>query len=256
MSEPRLYYRNWVDSQSIFSLSHGGNSSYLYDRGETLLYTTSGANSDATTSSIYVYFYEGVIQKNRIIDAIFLKNYNWKNWSASWWNGSSWPTITSDSNDTNTSRYIGVSPVTTNAVRFDITSTKTANQEKSIGEIVVCQLLSVAGNNDFSSYDPKWRERTKEIVLGDGAIHRVNVKDSAGRLCKYEAATKFTYLSKSTRDELKAIKDAGQPFLLQPESVTVPEDVYYVHWANAWDEKYMSSYKGSGYEVIMNVKEV
>jgi hypothetical protein len=58
------------------------------------------------------------------------------------------------------------------------------------------------------------------------------------------------------RDDFKALKEAGQPFLWQPESVTVPEDVYYVHWTNAWDDRYMDNYKGAGYEVVMDLKEV
>jgi hypothetical protein len=58
------------------------------------------------------------------------------------------------------------------------------------------------------------------------------------------------------RDNLKAIKETGLPFLWQPESVSLPQEVYFVHWVNAWDGKYMAAYKGAGYEVTVDVKEV
>lgn len=254
MSEPRIYSRNWIDSESVFTRTYGGTTSYLFDRNTTPLYQTSGANNDSTTESLYIYFYQGGILQVRPIDTVVLRNYNWKEWSVNYWNGSSWSAIASQTTDVLSDRYVGTPYINTSSLRIDITKTKTPNQEKTIGEIIVCTTLLPC--DDMSSYDPKWRERSKEIVLGDGSIHKVYTKDKSGRLSKYEAALKFHYLSKATRDALKAIKDTGEPFLFQPESVTVPEDIYYVHWSNTWDEKYMSNFKSAGYEVVMNLKEV
>lgn len=255
MSEPRIYTRNYVDSQSNFVVSHSGNNSYLYDRNDLTQFVTTGANNDLTTFSLECFFIEGGVNQTRTIDTIFIKNYNLKGWSIYSWNGSVWEVKANYANDTLSTRYLVISPFSTNKILLVCDTTKTANEEKKIGELIVCNTTLDVGS-DMTSYDPKWRERVKDVVLGDGSLHKVYVKDASGRLGKYEASAKFNYLSKATRDALKAIKDSGQPFLLQPESVTVPEDVYYVHWANAWDEKYMSSYKGSGYEVVMNVKEV
>lgn len=254
MAEPRIYSRNWVDAQTSFTLSHGGVTTYLYDRSDNPPFTTSGANSDATSVSITMYFYEAGTPVYRTIDGIFLKNYNWKNWSIKYWDGSSFQSWTSQTNDTQSDRFINIGSSSLDRLQIDIVSTKTANQEKSIGEIVLCGVTLAA--DDMASYDTKWREKTKEIVLGDGAIHRVITRAVSGRNGRYEARCRWSYLSKAMRDNFKALKESGQPFLWQPESVNVPEEVYYVHWTNAWDDKYMNNFKGAGYEVVMDLKEV
>lgn len=254
MAEPRIYSRNYIDSQTVFSLSHGGNTPYLYDRSDTPVFTTTGANSDSTTVSIYIYFVNNGASVYRTLDTAIFKNYNFKEWSISYWNGSSWTSLASQSNDSLSNRYISWGYIPVDRIRIDIVSTQSANQEKSIGEIVLCGVTNTPP--DLSSYDTKWREKTKEIVLGDGSIHRVITRAVSGRNGRYEARCRWSYLTKAQRDDLKILKESGQPFMWQPESVNVPEEMYYVHWTNAWDDKYMSNYKGAGYEVEMDLKEV
>lgn len=255
MSEPRIYSRNYVDKYCSFSPTHGGNVIYLFDGYANTVYSTTGANSDSTQTTIFIDFYSDSLPVNRQIDTIIMKNYNFKSWSIEYRDGTNWILLSYQTTDIQNNRHITFSPVSTQRIRIDATTTKTPNEEKKIGELIVCNTTLDVGS-DMSSYDPKWRERVKDIVLGDGSLHKVYVKDASGRLGKYEASAKFNYLSKATRDALKAIKDSGQPFLWQPESVTAPEDVYFVHWANPWDEKYMSQNKSAGYEVVMNLKEV
>lgn len=254
MAEPRIYSRNWVDANSVISSTHGGTTGALFDRGTSVQFVTTGANSDATTFEVTIAFYEGGVSQTRIVDSLFLLNHNLKTWTLYYWNGSSWVSATSQAADAQTSRYSTFGSVSTTQVKLSATATMTTNQEKAIGEIVLCGVALAA--DDMASYDTKWREKTKEIVLGDGAIHRVITRAVSGRNGRYEARCRWSYLSKAMRDNLKAIKEAGQPFLWQPESVNVPEEVYYVHWTNAWDDKYMSNYKGAGYEVVMDLKEV
>jgi len=254
MSEPRIYTRNYIDSQCNFILTHGGIPSYLYDGNASTQYVTTGANNDATVSYIEFEFIDGGITQSRTIDTIIIKNHNLKDWALYSWGGSDWVIQFSIFGDTTSNKYIAFTPFSTTKILLYTSVTKTANEEKKIGELIVCNTKLVC--DDMTKYDPRWRERSKEITLGDGSIHKVYMRDASGRLGKYEASARFDYVSKSMRDSLKAIKDEGQPFLWQPESVTVPEDVYYCHWSNAWDEKYISSFKGSGYEVVMNVKEV
>ncbi len=254
MAEPRIYSRNWLDANSVFTSTHGGVTSLLYDRSSAVQFSTTGANSDATTAEIIIEFYEGGVSQTRTINGFFLLNHNLKSWELDRWTGSSWVEWQSLSADSSSSSYWELGSYAVTKARFTMTATKTANQEKAIGEIVLCGLTLAA--DDLASYDTKWREKTKEIVLGDGAIHRVITRAVSGRNGRYEARCRWSYLSKAQRDNFKALKEAGQPFLWQPESVNVPEEVYYVHWTNAWDDKYMSNYKGAGYEVVMDLKEV
>jgi hypothetical protein len=159
MAEPRIYSRNWIDGLTSFTLSHGGATSYLYDRSDTPVYTTTGAASDSTTASIYLYFYDAGYPIYRTIDTIFLKNYNWKEWSVNYWNGSSWVALASQTTDTESNRYISISNNSLDRIRIDIVKTKTPNQEKSIGEIVLCNVT--LATDDLSSYDTKWREKRR-----------------------------------------------------------------------------------------------
>lgn len=263
MSEPKFYTASLLTATSQLSGSYvfgSSNLGYLLDRGETLQWSTSGANNDATAIDMRISTNVGVS-----VSMIMVKNTNLHTdatgISVHYFNGSIFTPFLSQTKTVigalgdSTQIFTFPSQIVsyTQGVMVYMVSTG-YNLEKKAGEVIVANLIYSAP--DFSTYDPKWRERTKEIVLGDGSVHRVSVKDAAGRIGKYEAATKWSYLTKAERDSLKAIKDSGQPFLLQPESETVPDEIYYVHWANAWDEKYMSSYKGSGYEVVMNVKEV
>jgi len=254
MAEPRIYSRNWLDANSVFTSTHGGVTSLLYDRSSAVQFSTTGANSDATAFELTIEFYEGGVSQTRTIDTLFLLNHNLKTWTFYRWDGSAWQSVTNQASDATTSRYAGVTQFSATKVKISATATMTTNQEKTIGEIIICGVALAA--EDLASYDTKWREKTKEIVLGDGAIHRVITRAVSGRNGRYEARCRWSYLTKAQRDNLKAIKEAGQPFLWQPESVNVPEDVYYVHWANTWDDKYMSNYKGAGYEVVMDLKEV
>lgn len=254
MAEPRIYSRNWVDSQSVITTTYGGTTSLLYDRSSVVQFTTTGANSDATAVDIVIEFYEGGVSQTRTVNAFFLLNHNIKTWDFQRWTGSTWTSWQSLSSDTTSSSYWELPSYAVTKVKLSVSATQTANQEKSIGEIVVCGLSLAA--EDLASYDTKWREKTKEIVLGDGAIHRVITRAVSGRNGRYEARCRWSYLTKAQRNNLKALKESAKPFLWQPESVNVPEEVYYVHWTNAWDDKYMSNYKGAGYEVVMDLKEV
>ena len=254
MAEPRIYSRNWVDANSVITSTHGGTTGALFDRGTAVQFVTTGANSDATTFEVTISFYDGGVSQTRSVDSMFLLNHNLKTWTLYYWNGSSWVSATSQAADAQASRYSAFTLFSASSVKLSCTATQTTNQEKAIGEIVLCGVALAA--DDLASYDTKWREKTKEIVLGDGAIHRVITRAVSGRNGRYEARCRWSYLSKAQRDNFKALKEAGQPFLWQPESVNVPEEVYYVHWTNTWDDKYMSNYKGAGYEVVMDLKEV
>lgn len=252
--EPRFYTRNYIDGDCQFVLSHGGVSSQLHDRSTSTQFTTVGANNDSTMMSLYINFYENGIQQSRGIDTIFLLNHNLKNWSYHSFNGSTYDMIATHTGYVGANTYGTFTPVNTTGVLLQCNVTQTANAEKLIGELMFCSTLNAS--QDFSTYNTRWREKIREVVLGDGSLHRVITRAVSGRNGRYESRCSFRYLTKSQRDDLKAMKETGMPFLIQPESVTVPEEVYYVHWTNAWDDRYMDNYKGAGYEVVMDLKEV
>ncbi len=255
MSEPKIYTRNYVDSESVFTLSHGGTPLYAYDRNAATRLVSTGANSDATTVDIEIAFYQGGVAQTRTIDTLALLNHNLKTWTLYRWDGAAYQSVTSQAADALANRVVSFTSFSATKVKLSCSATQTTNAEKAVGEIVLCALTLDVGS-DMTGYDVRWRERAREVTLGDGSLHKVFMKDDSGRLGKYEATVRFDYISKATRDLLKAIRDTGQPFLWQPESVSVPEDLFLVHWASTWSDKYTATHKGAGYELAITVKEV
>lgn len=261
MSEPKFYNKNVLSSMSQLSggyVSGSSTLSRLFDRGDSIQWASVGANNDSVPVDMRV-----SVDSGTTISTIVLKNHNFYpgGYSLSYWNGSTWAAFSNESRTTITDTAGKVHTIATfTAQALQPTGvliymlTTGYHYEKMVGEIILTDVNFVGP--DFASYDPRWREKTKDVVLGDGSLHRVYTKDEAGRTGKYEASAKFTYLTKQQRDNLKSLKDSATHFIVQPESVTNPEEFYTVHWANAWDEKYMSSYKGAGYEVALNLREV
>jgi hypothetical protein len=252
--EPRIYTRNYVDADCSFTSSHGGVTANLFDRNTVSRMVTTGANNDVTIISLYINFIENGVPQTRTIDTMFLLNHNLKNWSYYSYNGATYDLLSTHTGYVGTNSIETFTPVATTGILLQCDVTQSANAEKSIGEIIFC--ATVNASQDLSAYDTRWREKTKDIVLGDGSIHRVVTRAVSGRNGRYEARCRYRFLTKSQRDDLKALKETGLPFLWQPESVTVPEDVFFVHWSNSWDDRYMDNFKGAGYEVSMDLKEV
>jgi hypothetical protein len=123
------------------------------------------------------------------------------------------------------------------------------------GEIIACALTLDIGRG-LDQYDMKFREKVKEITLGDGSVHVAVTRFSPNRTQKYGANIKISYLSAATVASLMAIKQAGAPFLWQPESTAVPADIYYVHWSGPFDVHYVSTYTVAGYTLSAALKEV
>lgn len=256
MAEPKIYTKNYITRDCVITVSHGdGSKAYLYDRDQDSKWITSGANSDATDISIQIDFYEGTVAQNRTITRLFLLNHNLKTWDAEYWDGSAWQALTSETTDAASDTYKTFNSVTTAKIRLSCTATQTTNQEKYIGELIACALTLDIGR-DLEQYDMKYREKVKEIALGDGSSHMAVTRFSPNRTQKYGANVRLIYLSAATVALLQAIKEAGEPFLWQPESTTVPSDIFFVHWAGPFDVHYVTTYKGAGYTLSAALREV
>lgn len=257
MSEPFLFTRNYVDDQSDVTVSHGsGSKSYLFDRDPDSQWVTSGANDDATEASVEVEFFEDGVSVERDIDRLLLINHNFKNWVAEYWNGSAWVTLTSEAADAASTTLKSFGQVSTTKVRVRVTETQVADAEKTLGELIICAILLDPGRDVEPDYQPKWREMSSEQIMGDGSLHKIVTRWAQNRVQRYEARVTFNFLSNADRLTLKAIRDGGVPFLWYPESIYRPAEIYFVEWSAPWSEQYVSSYKGSGTRVQMDLKEV
>lgn len=257
MSEPILLTRNYVDDESVITVSHGNSSKhYLFDRDPASTWLTSGANSDATEISIIVEFYEGGVAVDKDIDRVLIANHNLEDWIFEYWDGSAWQTVVTKTGDTAGTTMEDFGEVNTTKVKLTATATQTTDAEKFIGEMVVCDLLLDIGRDMESDYQQRWRELSAEQIMGDGSLHKMVTRWAQNRVEKYEAQVNFDFVSEADRVTLKEIRDGGEPFIWYPERTARPTEFYLVHWAGPWAEHYASSYKGAGTRVSLSLREV
>jgi hypothetical protein len=256
MAEPKIYKKNYVSPGCVLSISSGSATGVkLYDRDIASKWISSGANNDATTVTIQVDFYEGLVAIQRTIDTLILINHNLKNWLYDYWDGSAWQNLYTNAADAATTRVVSHTQVTTYKVRITVTATQSTNAEKFIGEMV-STLLQLDIGQDFASYKPGYRSKMKELMLGDGSITRVFIRPTPNRVQKYGARATLKYISDATVATFYSIKESGDPFLWYPESTRRPTEIFYCHWANDWDAQYSSGFKGSGWDINLDLKEV
>lgn len=257
MSEPKIYTKNYVNTDDTFTVSSGAAAiSNIYDRDKVSQWGSSGANSDSTTVTIEVAFFEKTTAVSRTIDTLLLLNHNLAAFTVYYWDGTtyqSWATGTAAAAGAN--NLISLSSQTTSKVKLTMLTTNPSNAEKAIGEFILCALQLDIGL-DPVSYKVQYRQKIKQITLGDGSLHQASVFWTANRSEKYEAKVNFENLPAATRDLLAAIKEAAQPFLWYPESITKPDDIFLVNWyaPYAWD--YNSLYKGAGVNIGLDLREV
>lgn len=256
MAEPKIYTRNYITADNVYTISHGSSTkANLYDYDKDTKFLTTGANSDATTVSLQVDFYEGSVAISRTIDTLMLLNHNLKTWTAYYWDGSAWQSWATESADAAANTIKSNTSRTTLKIKIEVTATQTVDAEKYLGELVVCALLLNIGT-ELESYEPNWREKAKELVMGDGSIHTVTTRFTSNRTQKYGAKVSFRFLALATVNSLLSIKQANQPFLWYPESTQRVDDIYLVRWAGPFKQKYATKYKTAGYVLEMDLREV
>src|SRR5688572_3828006 len=257
MSEPLILTKNYVNEDDTISVTHGSaTKDYLFDRDIDSKWITTGANSDATTVTIEISFYERSVAVSRTINRLLLINYNWKAWRFYYWDGSAWQQITAQTVDASSTRFVSFSSQSTTKVKFEIDSTQTVNAEKFAGEIVVAALQLDLGQ-EMDDYDPSYSEKSSVIELGDGGSHKMISRWTPNRSQRYRAKVIFKNISEANRLLLKAIAEAREPFLWYPESTYRPSDIFLVNWNNSWTgDKYVIPAKPAGVEVLMDLQEV
>lgn len=271
MPEPKFYTRNYIDTESTyFTGNFVGDESNIYpttsvpkafDRDNDSQFISVGADDDTTLVVLTFYFYEGGIAISRIIDTVIMLNHNWKNFTIEYWDGSTWTHFADGINQTENS-IISAAGVEAKGIRMYVLLTQTADQEKAIGEIIACSLYldleggTIAAASDLVDYSPGSSQKSFDMQLANGNNVRTVVMNSPNRSDKYEAKASFRYLDSDQLEALRFLKNLGEPFIWQPESEHRPAEVYFVYWIGNFSYRYVTSYKGAGFQLDMQVKEV
>lgn len=257
MTEPKIYTKNVLNSGNDYSFSSGDDlGSRLYDGDKNSKWQSDGENDDANPISIYSSLTVNGYDLEQDIDTLILLNHNLKDVLLTYWNGSTYATADSESAIADDISVFDFSEVTTQQLILAATETQTVDAEKFIGELIICHSL-LSFSQDMVGYDPLFVPRkANELLLADGGLHRSLVPHSLTRSSKYEAKARFDFLTLAEIEILQALKDTGDSFLWQPESTQRPDEIYHVNWVGNFNAKYVSAYKGAGYRLDMELKEI
>lgn len=227
----------------------------LYDRDRDVYWSSSGQGTDGTSVTLITQFNTpagAVVSK--AIDTIILLNHNFSDITIS--SSPDGVTYTSRATPTGaTHNLVSISQLTLPYWKVACSNTSPSNAEKKCAELILCSLLLDPGV-ELDSYDVSYRQMAPEIPLADGSIHRTVVKWTEARSAKYEFNGRMSYLTYTQLEGLRTLKESGAAFYWQPESTTRPQDIYYVNWTGPFRYRYISSYKGAGFQVDFQFKEV
>ena len=196
------------------------------------------------------------------IDFFALQNINWKNFKVEWKAGAGAFAIIpgfdftgSDNAETDLVKtFASISPDT-----YKITVTTTTDADlKKLGGIYAClKTLQLSENiGGMDKYDKVFREKVRLVRLGDNAISREFIFRSATSYEHFGAAVRFNLLTRAERDLMRGIKRAGDPFTFFPEPGEVNRDLFTCQFKGVWRDKYVSTFKGTGYQIGASIEEL
>lgn len=258
MGESYILNSNAIDKYSTYAPNFGGTPENISDYDIASIYTTSGANSDATIATLDVLFNDiNGNAVNKQLDFIYITGNNFKHWWLEYWNGSAWIEILNETNTTNT-LFRTFTLVSCVKIRILIQTTRTPDEEKKMSVVVTGNQKPFLSPipQDMSSYKIVTRNKSSLIQTADGSIHFSAVRFTPTRREKYGARIVFKNLDSTTYSVLRTLKNLGSTFIWWPESENNQSEIYLVIWVNPFSASYTSTYKGAGWTIDMELQEV
>jgi len=255
MTEPIIYSRNYLDSQTVIGgAGNWANQEKLFDGNSETQFTSVDADDDDVDVALYIQFYEGGVLQDRYIDTLIFLNHNILEFTSFYWNGTGYSELVDDDDISDEDSFFSFTGVTTREVLIVLKKTQTVDQEKLIGELFLCEKTDFS--KEMVSYTIGSRTKAVETLLADGTLHRSIIRDAGNKSEKYESKVVFDYLTQAEIDDLIALKESGENFLWQPESISRPELVYNVQWCGVLRYGYSNIYKGAGFRIEMDLREI
>lgn len=247
----------FLTSTSIVVDSNTASAEFIMDPDTSFQWVSSGFNNDLTTASMTINFDETVTVSRIALVGMNLKAFDM------FYNGatantfsitSTGDTTTSQySSNSETSKFIQVTPVQCTSVTIDMKSTIVADAEKAIGYLVVSE-----EHVDFpripAAKDYKPQRFGKEIVhtLSDGSVRIQTVAT------KHSADVKLEYISESFRNSLKTIFDLHEGMIFVPFGTTTGWDavIFPCVWPSPFDfYRYSDNAPNAGFGGTIRLKE-
>ena len=245
-------YQNYLNTTSAISCGSGTiTNQYLFDLDDDLSWSTIGNNDDLTSTVVTISF-----AATSAVDRICIKNHNLKQFRV-FYNGATANTFTPDINYTqnsDTSSYFSVTQVNATSVSFQLDKTITADQEKSIGELILSRVgVSFERAPNASGYKPQIRRKSINHKMSDGGIIQHVIAD------KWEAKLKYKFIGSDFHDDLYSFYTLLKPFIFTPFPTNSSWDGISktVNWiGNFKYYNYSSENPNSGYTIDINLQEI
>jgi hypothetical protein len=209
-------YKNFIQTTtSIVVDSNTSTVAFLLNRDRTFQYSSDGFNNDTTTTTMRINFSE-----TTTVSRIALLSHNLEGFTI-YYNGATANTFsmsttsdttTSDySGNTDTNKYLTVTPVDCTSVSIDMKTTISANAEKAIGHLVISDLLldferlPAAGN-----YNPMLEPRDVVHTLSNGGQRKQTLDEN------WRVNISYRHITETFRNSLKTVFDLHSEFMFVP----------------------------------------
>ena len=262
MSNMEFLSLNSVNTTTQITVSTSSNTSRFFDRRQSEQYSSSGDNSDATTTTITIEFTSA-----QIIDRIALENINWKGFKA-YYNSNSSNLFSITSADTGTTEYTQNSQTnmyfkleaeqSCTSIIFEITTTISANEEKKCGQIwAMNQKFALDSNPDSKGYKAKIDRKEYAHRMSDGGTTTYFINDN------FSADIKLKYVSQTVYDNLKDLYNDKVSFTFVPfptgtawENNFSVARIYECNWIKSYDfESYSKNLTTLGHQGTIRLRE-
>jgi hypothetical protein len=151
---------------------------------------------------------------------------------------------------------ISFAAISADTIRITATHTQGSATNKRIGGVYASLMAVQLTQGHLNSYDKRYREKVRTVVLGDGSEAQEYILRSAASYHHYGATVGLDLCSQAERDAILAIKRVGDPFTWIPEPGDLKREVYTCRMDGPWGDRYYNSFKGAGYTLNLNIKEV
>lgn len=229
--------------------------------GDPESYWQSDTGVDGTSEVIELSFHVRSALTPAYIDLLALQNINFRRFKVEYkLGGGSYAIIPgadyTAADYTAADLLISFSQVQADTIRIMATHTQGGATNKRLGGVYASLMALQLSQGGMVKYDKRYREQVRSVVLGDGSEAQEFVLRSAASYFHYGSTVSIELASQAERDAILSVKRGGEPFTWIPEPGDLPREVYTCRMDGPWGDRYYSTFKGSGYTIDLNIKEV
>lgn len=234
----------------------------LYQMDPAAIWQGSAGADDAVSETITAVFYAGSLQVARTIDTLMILNNNLDNFVIQYSidDGASWTPIVSVTGNAGAD-YVKFmdTPLALPAgaqLQVQMNTTYPANQDKFVGNFIATLSLFQLSRPPIK-YTPTPNMSVTDVELADKTIDRTHFCWSDTSFILYSLAFEHDLMPKADRDNMDSLLALGGSFLCYPEPGDEPRKIYLcVFEPETYKPDYTTTYKGSGYNLPFDLKQV